>query len=73
MSVLRLPMQDRPKQKRRAHHAINSDLEKYRIEAIKIARELRYPQETIFKIKQASSAINISNIMKNARYTMCNE
>ena len=39
----------------------------YRIQAIKIARDFRYPREAIEKIKQAKTEREISNILTRAR------
>lgn len=39
----------------------------YRFQAIKIARDFRYPPEVIEKIKQAKTEKEISNILTRAR------
>jgi hypothetical protein len=44
-----------------------SHLEEYRFQAIKIARDFRYPPEVIEKIKQVQTEREISNILTRAR------
>lgn len=41
--------------------------ETYRINAIKAARDFRYPPEVILKLRMAKSEREISNIMTRAR------
>ena len=43
-----------------------NELDRYRFQCIKAARDLRYPPEAIERIKVAKSDREISNIMKDA-------
>lgn len=52
-------------------NVVEHELQVCKNETIKIAEQLMYPEETVRKIQKATSVVQISNIMKQARLNSC--